>query len=346
MKILPLGRGKRERCARPSIVCLTCLALVGATGVAAGRERQAPAPEIGSGAAATPSATNGTPQSAVPAWQAAAGGHMEFEVASVKRDMADQTAQTVHSNVPLGPMDSFVATGGLLQSANFPLINYIVFAYKPTSTQVISLQSQLPKWAMTNRYDIEAHAPGNPTKDQFRLMMQALLADRFKLAMHYEAKEQSVLALVLEKPGKLGQDIQVHPADAPPCSTAAAPGATVAGGFPQQCGVINAGLPNTEPGRARVGARNIPMSMLTNLLGSQPMLNINRPVIDQTGINGNVDFTFDFSPDLPAATGFTADPNGPTFLEALKDQMGMKLVQQNASVDSIVVDHVEEPSEN
>jgi uncharacterized protein (TIGR03435 family) len=291
------------------------------------------------------SATTPSSQASMVPWMVAAGGHAQFDVVSVKPDSADMSAESVHSNVPLGPMDSFTSTGGLLQASNFPLLQYIVFAYKLTSTQVQSVQSQLPKWANTNRYDIEGRTSGNPTKDQYRLMMQALLADRFKLSLHYDTKQIPVLALELDRPGKFGPHFQLHPADAPPCSSAPAPGATVDGGFPQQCGVISAGQASA-PGRIKIAARNIPLAMLTNLLGSQPIININKPVVDKTAINGNVDLMFEFSPEVPPGVDFQADPNGPTFLEALKDQLGMKLESTTAPVDSIVIDHVEEPSEN
>jgi uncharacterized protein (TIGR03435 family) len=56
------------------------------------------------------------------------------------------------------------------------------------TSSVAALATLMPKWANTDRYDIEARAQGNPAKDQFRLMMQALLADRFKLAIHYETR--------------------------------------------------------------------------------------------------------------------------------------------------------------
>ena len=295
--------------------------------------------------AAQASAAPSTPAGNTPAWMAAAGGHMEFDVASVKPDSADLSDSKTNTNIPLGPMDSFTPTGGLFQATNIPLLNYIIFAYKLTSTQVQSVQTQLPKWASTNHYDIEAHAAGNPAKDQYRLMMQALLTNRFKLALHYETKQVPVMALELDKPGKLGPHIQVHPDNAPACSSAPAPGATVDGGFPQQCGVIGLGQSST-PGRLSVGARNIPLTMLTNLLGSQPIININKPVVDKTGIAGNVDFIFEFSPELPPGANFQADPDGPTFLEALKDQMGMKLESATAPVDSVVIDHIEEPSAN
>lgn len=325
---------------------LLSMALVTASGgmtAKAGPQTPAPQASASSTGTAPASATAVAGQSAAPAWQVAAGGHMEFEVVSVKRNTAALSNETTHSNVPLGPMDAFTPTGGLLQAANFPVLTYIAFAYKLTSTQVQAVQAQLPKWANTDHFDIEARAPGNPTKDQFRLMMQALLADRFKLTLHFESKATPVLALVMIKPDKLGPGIQVHPTDSAPCSSAPAPQETVDGGFPKQCGVINAQL---TAGRLSVGARNIPMTMLTNLLGSQPVININKPVVDKTGINGNVDLKFDFSPELPPGADFTPDPNGATFIEALKDQLGMRLDQQTAPVDSIVIDHVEEPSEN
>src|ERR1700722_17510615 len=126
-----------------------------------------------------------------PQWQIDAGGKMEFDVVSVKQDTAAMSPQTVNSNIPLGPLDMFSPTCGLLSSTNWPLFQYMIFAYKLTGNQVQSVLSQLPKWAISDRYDIQARASGNPTKDQYRLMMQALLADRFKLAIHYETKDVS-----------------------------------------------------------------------------------------------------------------------------------------------------------
>jgi hypothetical protein len=63
---------------------------------------------------------------------------------------------------------------------------------------------------------IDAKADGNPTKDQMRLMMQSLLADRFKLRAHFETKQVPVLALTLVKPGKLGPKLLPH-SEGPPC---------------------------------------------------------------------------------------------------------------------------------
>ena len=291
----------------------------------------------------------------MPQWQIDAGGKMEFDVVSVKQDTAEPSASTRNSNIPLGPQDLFSSTGGLLSATNWRLTQYMIFAYKLTPNQLQAVQSQLPKWADTDRYDIQARVSGNPTKDQFRLMMQALLADRFKLAIHYEIRQVPVLALVLDKPGKLGPQIQPHPNDAP-CSTAppppgSAPGPppTVAGGFPEPCGAVDGWPSQNPPGRIRLGARDLTMEMLATSIDN-PAAGIDRPVLDKTGLTGKYDFIMEFTPQingpLPPGVNFTPDESGPTFLEALKEQLGLKLESQTGPVDVIVVDHVERPSEN
>lgn len=292
-------------------------------------------------------------QGKVPDWQVAAGGKAEFDVASVKPDNAAPSRETVNSNVPLGPQDAFTPTGGLFRATNFPLFQYAIFAYKLTPNQVQSVLSQLPKWAKTDRYDVEARATGNPTKDQYRLMMQALLADRFKLAIHYETKQMPVMALVLNKPGKLGPQMQQHPADST-CSTALptvpGPPRTIAGGYPELCGAMIGGIASDTPGRVRLGGRNMSMTMIATSFSIPQLSGVDRPIVDGTGLSGNFDFTILFTPEingpLPPGANFTPDPNGLTFLEALKEQLGLKLESQTGPVESIVVDHVEQPSEN
>ena len=291
----------------------------------------------------------------MPQWQVDAGSKMEFDVASVKQDTATPSRSTVNSNIPLGPQDMFSPTGGLLSATNWPLFQYMIFAYKLTPNQLQDVQSQLPKWASTQRFDIQARGSGNPTKDQFRLMMQALLADRFKLKIHYETRQLPVMALVLDKPGKLGPQIQPHPADAS-CSTAPPPPGTgfqapptVAGGFPESCGALNGWPSQNPPGRIRLGARNVTIEMLATSIDN-PATGIGRPVLDKTGLDGRYDFIMEFTPQfngpLPPGVNFTPDESGPTFMEALREQLGLKLESQTGPVDVIVIDHVEQPSEN
>jgi uncharacterized protein (TIGR03435 family) len=88
------------------------------------------------------------------------------------------------------------------------------------------------------------------------------------------------------------------------------------------------------------------MDVIIGVLGFSWMGGIDRPVLDKTGLTGKIDFTIEFTPDVPAGTSFQPDPNGPTFIEALKDQLGLKLESQTGPVDILVIDHVEEPSPN
>ena len=293
--------------------------------------------------------------STTPQRQIDAGAKQQFDVISVKQNNAARTPQNTNSNVPLGPMDDFTPTGGLLSATNIPLSQYIAFAYKLTEPQLQAIQSQLPKWANSNRYDIQAKASGNPNKDQMRLMTQALLAKRFKLALHYETRQVPVLALVLDKPGKLGPQLQLHPDRSPCSSVPASPGRddqtfqpTVAGGFPEVCGVITMVQPSA-PGRIRVGARGAPLSMFASLM-NVGATGVGRPSSTRRGSLGKVDFVIEFTPELngpvPPGATFHPDPNGPTFMEALKQQLGLKLESQTGPVNAIVIDHVEEPSAN
>ena len=294
-------------------------------------------------------------QPPVPKWQADAGGKMAFDVASVKQNAAAPSPSTVNSNIALGPGDYYTPTGGLFSVTNFPLTVYVSFAYKLTANQVRSLLTALPKWATTDRFDIQAKAQGNPTKDQMRLMMQSLLEDRFKLAVHFETRQLPVFDLVLDKPGKNGPQLQPHSTDSP-CSTippaapatgSPPPSATVAGGFPITCGGIQE-MQASVPGRIRYGARDVNMQLLSNTLTG--IGNLDRPALDHTGLTGTFDFVLEWTPQLngplPPGINFQPDESGPTFLQALKEQLGLKLETQTGPVDVVVIDHIEQPSEN
>jgi uncharacterized protein (TIGR03435 family) len=162
-------------------------------------------------ASVTPSANS----EAVPAWQSAAGGHMDFEVASIR---PAEPGACFRTNVALNMEDEPIPSGGRF-SATAAVGSYIAFAYKfmPGGPQSEAAFAHLPKWAATELFTIEANAPmADPTKDQMRLMMQSLLADRFKLAVHFETHDVPVMALVLVEQGKLGPRLRPH-SDGPPC---------------------------------------------------------------------------------------------------------------------------------
>lgn len=271
-------------------------------------------------------------------WQTKAGGNMSFEVASIKRD----TGEFRPPNFPLDPGDAYAATGGRF-SADFSLATYITFAYKLslTSEQRQAMIAQLPKWVADDRFDIQAKAAeGNPTKDQMRLMMQALLADRFHLAVHFETQESPVFALSLIKPGKLGPKLRPH-AEGPPCDATPSPDV-----YPPKCEVTALTI---RPGRmAMGGSRNTTMPLLASALPS--MGRLARPVIDRTGLSGQFDFLLEWSPEPgstpPPAGEPVPDTQGPSFQEALREQLGLKLESTKAPLRILVIDKVERPSEN
>jgi uncharacterized protein (TIGR03435 family) len=269
---------------------------------------------------------------------AAAAEKPEFEVASVKPNKSDAPPS---SNNPLGPGNVYSPYGGFFRASNFPLYAYILFAYKIMGNQEQFLRTQMPAWVMTDRFDIEARAEGNPDKDQMRLMMRSLLADRFKLAIHYETRQVPVFALALLKAGRTGPTLQPHPEDSPCSIVPDASQNQVDGKFPALCSGLF-GLSPTAPGRLRVGARRVTMEFIANQLSAVGQLE--RPVIDRTGLNGSFDFALEWAPESRAEP--EPDSSGPTFLEALKDQLGIKLESQKGPAEVIIFDHVEHPSDN
>ncbi len=149
--------------------------------------------------------------------QKAAGGRMEFDVASIKPSPPDTQP---HANFSLNIDNDTLPLGGLVSAGNRPLIVYIDFAYKimPTHEQRAAMVAHLPKWIVDQGFDFEARAEGSPTKDQVRLMMQSLLYDRFKLAVHFKTQDTPVLAMVRDRPGRLGSRIRAH-SKGPSCDT-------------------------------------------------------------------------------------------------------------------------------
>ena len=273
-----------------------------------------------------------------------------FEITSVK---VNKSADQAYFNFPLGPGDVYSSNGGRFSARGLPLTSYLFFAYKNTGDQSQAVLSQLPGWASTDRFDIEAKTDGDPakdTKDQMRLMMQSLLAERFGLVARYETRQVPIFALTLARPGKTGPQLRAHPDDEP-CSRALqsaggpAPDATVAGGFPALCGGFLGMLPGM-PGRIRLRARNVTIEFI----GQHLIANfLNRPVIDRTGLSGSFDVVMEWTPEAngPGAGGdVQPDPTGPTFLEALSEQQGLKAESQKGPAEVLVIDHVDHPSEN
>jgi uncharacterized protein (TIGR03435 family) len=282
-------------------------------------------------------------------WQQAAGGTMAFEVATVK---PAEPGKRINANVGLNLDDDPIPPGGrlLVQGTLSALID---FAYKilSTSEQQEAMLAHLPKWVATDEFVVKAKAEGNPTKDQMRLMMQSLLANRFNLTLHFETQEMPALALVLDKPGKTGPRLRSH-ADGLSCNAKWTPPpdpsspSVAPGGFLSSCGA-NA-LMFTPRRSILLGARDVTMGYIANYMPEWE--DFGRPVVDRTGLVGTYDFSLDSIPDNNDASTPSAnaqlDTGVPTFSEALKEQLGLKLKPTKARVRTVVIDHVEQPSPN
>jgi uncharacterized protein (TIGR03435 family) len=181
-------------------------------------------------------------------------------------------------------------------------------------------------------YDIIAKADHAVPKEQLMLMLQTLLADRFKLTLHIESRVEPVYKLIVAKDGPKLQE-------------------SAAGGELNVSGVPGGGL----------DCRNITMSLLSRYLTSR----IGRVVVDQTGLKGQYDFilkvgglpTLDearaavspnVSPDgaKVAMVAILNDWSSSSVFTDIQKQLGLKLESDKAPVDNLVVDHVEKPSEN
>lgn len=278
------------------------------------------------------------------------GGKMDFDAASIKPSLPDTQP---HANFGLNIDNETLPPGGLLSASNMPLHVYIEFAYKImlTREQEAAMVAYLPKWVAEQGFDFVARAEGNPTKDQARLMMQSLLADRFKLAVHFETHVTPVLVMVLDKPGKLGPRFRPH-AEGPPCDTnlkipsdRSSPSVPPGGFLPVCRAVVMIPGPNHT---LLLGARDVDMEHIASYLPT--LESEGRPVVDRTGLTGTFDFSINWAPPSPSsalsATDAPLSDTGPTFEQSLREQLGLKLEPGRAPVRTLVIDHVEQPSPN
>lgn len=273
----------------------------------------------------------------------------EFDVASIRKS---EPGTFLRPNMVLNNEDTPVPPGGHF-IADFPLEIYIEFAYKimPTREQEEAMLAHLPKWASTDHFVIQAEFSGHPNKDQVRLMMRSLLADRFKLVAHFESHEMPVLALVMDKAGRLGPKLRPH-AQGPSCNASLTVPAERSspsvppGGFIAECGRVQ--MFNGPGDTKLLGGRNISIDHLAGYLPD--FEDIGRPVIDQTDLQGTFDFSLSWSPEQNRTSlvddGGLDNAQGPPLVEALKEQLGLKLKSARAPIQILIIDHVEPPTPN
>jgi len=182
-----------------------------------------------------------------------------------------------------------------------------------------------PGWAASDRYNVEATADGNPTIEQQRLMVQALLDDRFQLKLHREARESRAYALVASKGG-----MKLQASKAGSCETRKSDTRD-----PKLCG-------NFTWSQQGVDGTAISMDTFATALAQT----LQQTVIDRTGFTATFDVHAEWAPDLGPPDARETDPNGKSIFTALQEQLGLKLESTKAPVEFLVIDRLERPSEN
>jgi bla regulator protein blaR1 len=251
-----------------------------------------------------------------------------FEVASIKSNKSG------NSGWFMAPQP-----GGRVAAQNVPLRALIQAAYQLRSFQVVGG----PSWLDSDRFDIAAKAAGDLNPNEMLPMLRTLLSERFKLAVHTETREQPIYALMLSRPdGKLGSRLR---ATTPNCA-AAASNAVPTRPDPN-------GPPACRDFRMSAGGL-IATGMSMEGLALRLSERVNRPVEDRTALGGLFDLEIEFSaaelqqPGPPGANANRgpADPSAPSLFTALQEQLGLKLESTRAPVEILVIDHVEQPTEN
>ncbi len=199
-----------------------------------------------------------------------------------------------------------------------------------------------PGWVDSAHYDITAKvAPADVdtfkklTIDQRNAMLKPLLADRFKLQAHVETKTLPIYELVLSKGGS-----KLHEAVS---------GDTYANGPKFNGNPARAGMMMMMPGK--ITGMAIPLANLINILSRQ----LQRTIVDKTGLSGKYDITLQWTPEQGEGMGFPGgagapppppDSAGPSIFTALEEQLGLKLNSTKGPVQTLVIDHIEPPTED
>ncbi len=207
------------------------------------------------------------------------------------------------ANDPAGFMRAMPG-GETYVANNVPVSFMIKLIYRLNDAQIAGA----PDWINSERYEMRGKAEKQSTIDEFHEMFRNLLADRLQFRFHFEPKVQSYLALKLEKDGKLA--VNDKPQDFE--------------------------IPIQNAGRGKINGKRVAIWRLCWWVSQQ----LNRVVIDQTGLDKNYDFTLSWSPDENAPDA------GPSIYTALREQLGLKLESTKGPVDVMVIDRIQRPSAN
>ena len=284
-----------------------------------------------------------------------------FEVASVKPAAPLNRGQLLSGQGHVGmKIDAARVDIGSMSLADLIRVAYRVKPYQISG----------PDWMASERFDVLAKLPEGASREQVPEMLQALLAERFKLTVHRESKEYAVYALVVGKSGpklkEAAPDAEVPasvPGDVNPQIRVNGRGegmsVEISGG-----GIGTAHMSMGPNGNMRLEAPKMSMPALAETLSRF----FDRPVVDLTELKGSYQVTLDLSlEDLrnagrnagllapgmgggrdgarPAADA-ASDPGGASIFAAVQ-QLGLRLEPRKTPVDLIVIDHMERnPTEN
>jgi uncharacterized protein (TIGR03435 family) len=256
-----------------------------------------------------------------------------FEAASVRPNKTGDQGQTIRRQ-----------PGGRLTATNMPLRALITFAYQLQPFQLVGD----PGWIRTERFDIVAKMEGDPAPvppgqgpDPLMLAMRTLLADRFKLATHRETRQMDIYELIIARAdGTLGPNLRRTTTDCQAMMAANRGGPPP--GPPGPNAPFLCGMRGTF-GRLTVNA--MPLNLFANNLSQQ----MQRTVVDRTGLTGNWDFELTFAPEpptgpLPPGVELPPiDPNAPSLVTAIQEQLGLRLQSTKGPVEVLVIDDIERP---
>jgi uncharacterized protein (TIGR03435 family) len=232
---------------------------------------------------------------------------MSFEVASIRAHQG--------SSFRSGPL---TVSGPLIRLEGYTVFGLVMDAYHLRDFQLAFGSVARQDDIYDAMYDIVARVPGNnvPNLDEVRLMLQSLLADRFKLRIHRESKEMPVYALQV---AKNGSKLKAASAD---------------GKCLIQTRLAADGRNNEET------FSTCPVERLADRIGN---LMHDRPVLDQTGLTGKYDFRLLLTPEYRSRN--QSNPADVSPVTAV-GELGLRLMPQKAPVEILVVDHLEKPTGN
>jgi len=230
-----------------------------------------------------------------------------FEVASVRINEAGTAGGEGRER------ESIQVSPGSLTMRNITLDSCLQWAYGLRSFQIAGA----PDWFTSERYDIFGKAPGPVAETELKIMLQSLLADRFRLKIRHESRDLPVYWLKAAKGG-----LKIAPA-----ADAVAPA-------------------SMHPVDGALVFQNVSMAEFADRLSKRPF-SLDRPVMDQTRANGIFSFSLKLADNADELKHGLEKNDSPSIFDAIQHQLGLKLSPEKAALAVIVIEHANRmPAQN